>query len=76
MEEPASHTLGLRERPTVMVWWFDAGNDEELKTTLVGGSRVPTSVPVILIGRSRNRMGDLNVILNNFNLKDLKLCRS
>ncbi|MFS8019568.1 hypothetical protein Hanom_Chr15g01405281 [Helianthus anomalus] len=36
-------------------------------TMTIAGSRVPASVPMTLIGQSRDRMRVLKVILNNHN---------
>ncbi|MFS7938078.1 hypothetical protein Hanom_Chr05g00435251 [Helianthus anomalus] len=38
-------------------------------------SRIPSRVPVSLIGRSRDRMGNLKVILNNRYVRDLNWFR-
>ncbi|KAJ0837422.1 hypothetical protein HanRHA438_Chr16g0778041 [Helianthus annuus] len=56
MEKPARSPTG---RPW---WWLTA-------TVTAVASRIPSRVPVSLIGRSRDRMGNLKVILNNRNVR-------
>ncbi|MFS7969404.1 hypothetical protein Hanom_Chr09g00808811 [Helianthus anomalus] len=40
----------------------------------IAGSRVAASVPMTLIGQSRDKMRELKVILNNHNLSDMNRC--
>ncbi|MFS7920089.1 hypothetical protein Hanom_Chr03g00220221 [Helianthus anomalus] len=56
MEKPFTSPTG---RPW---WWLPA-------TVTVVASRIPSRVPVSLTGRSRDRMGNLKVILNNRNVR-------